>query len=161
MTAIASSAATPIDCRDLINAILELPEKDFWDLVRLRLNLPPQQNHIDANEHIEYWTEEYLIDELFLQLASTKQTMYHNDKSITVYKYYHQALALQKWIPIADPARAFVVDISDLSARTIAELKVLKDAQMVLKQAVGRIFENIDARQYHLSVARTLEVVLK
>jgi hypothetical protein len=161
MTAIASSAAAPIDCRDLINAILELPEKDFWDLVRLRLNLPPQQNHIDANEHIEYWTEEYLIDELFLQLASTKQTMYHNDKSITVYKYYHQALALRKWIPIARPAPAFVVNMSDLSVRLLAELKILDDPQIVLKQAVGRIFENIDAGQYHLSIASKLKVRFK
>jgi hypothetical protein len=161
MTAIASSAAAPIDRRDLINAILELPEKDFWDLVRSRLNLPPQQNQIDANEHIEYWTEECLIDELFLQLACTKQTMYHNDKNITVHKYYHQALALRKWIPIARPVPAFVVNMSDLSVRLVAELKILDDPQIVLKQAVGRIFENIDACQYHLSIASKLKVRFK
>jgi hypothetical protein len=85
----------------------------------------------------------------------------HDDKSITVYKYYQQALSLRKWIPIARPAPEFVVNISDLSARIVAELKILDDSQIVLKQAVGRIFENIDTCQYHLSIAQFLEVVLK
>jgi hypothetical protein len=166
MTAVASSAA-PIVHDDLKNAILKLSEKDFWKLVETRLNLSVQQNDIiiDSNEepssHIEYWTEEYLIDELFLQLASTKQTISRNAKNTTVYKYYNQALALRKWIPIARPPPAFVVNISDLSARIFAELKILEDPQIILKQAVGRIFENIDSRQYHLSIARVLEVVLK
>jgi hypothetical protein len=111
--------------------------------------------------HDDDWTTECLIDELFLRLASTKQTILYNDKSIAVYKYYHQALALRKWIPIAKPAPEFVVNISELSVRLIAELKILDDPQIILKQAVGRIFENIDARQYHLSIAQFLEVVLK
>jgi hypothetical protein len=102
-----------------------------------------------------------LIDELFLQLATTKSLVSHNGRcGITVRKYYNQALALCKWIPIARPAPKFVVDISDLSARIVAELKVLNDPQIVLKQAVGRIFENIDSRQYHLSIASKLKVRL-
>jgi hypothetical protein len=161
MTAVASSL-TPIVHNDLTNTILRLPEKDFWDLVELRLNLPSssQQSQIDANEHIEYWTEACLIEGLFLQLASTKQAISHNGKTITLYKYYHQALAMRKWIPIARPVPSFVVNTSDLSARIVAELKILDDPQIILKQAVGRIFENIDARQYHLSIAGVLEVVL-
>jgi hypothetical protein len=166
MTAVVASIAQ-LSCADLTYAVLKLPEEDFWKLVRIRLNLPvslSQDQIIITDEelsHREYWTEECLIDELFLQLAFTKQTILHNDKSITVHKYYHQALALRKWIPIARPAPAFVVDISDLSARTVAELKVLNDPQTVLKQSVGRIFENIDTRQYYLSIAQFLEVVLK
>jgi hypothetical protein len=53
-----------------------------------------------------------------------------------------------------------MIDSSDLSARVVAELKVLDDPQLVLKQAVGRIFENIDPRQYHLSIAPKLRVRL-
>jgi hypothetical protein len=77
MAAVASST-TPTVYGDLTNAILRLPEKDFWKLVSARLNLPQQRDRIvviDANEelsHIEYWAEECLIDELFLRLASTK-----------------------------------------------------------------------------------------
>jgi hypothetical protein len=115
----------------------------------------------------EYWTEDYLIEQLFLKLAGTKKTVVRRNEVngkyiiVTDYKYYNQALALRKWIPIARPVSPFVVNICDLSARIVAELKVLNDAQTVLKQAVGRIFENIDARQYHLSIAQFLEVVLE
>jgi hypothetical protein len=176
MTAVASSI-TPIDHRELINAILELPEEQFLELVDIRLNRPKglqiiQQEDgqkqaiiIDANDKpsiVERWSEECLIDELFLQLATTKSLVSHTGRcGIIVHQYYRQALALHKWIPIARPAPAFVVNISDLSTRLVAELKISDDPQIVLKQAVGRIFENIDARKYHLSIAQFLEVVLK
>src|SRR5205809_473137 len=109
MTAVASSVA-PIVHDGLINTILKLPEEDFWKLVSARLNLPsPQQDQIiivDANKelssYIEYWTEQWLIDEIFLQLAGTKQTIKHNDKSVTIHKYYNQALGLRAWIAVAD-----------------------------------------------------------
>lgn len=172
----ATSSAPPIDRRDLINAILELPEKDFLDLVDIRLNRPKGFRRltnilgeeyveiIDANDNpsiIERWSEQCLIDELFLELATTKSLVSHNGRcGITVYKYYNQAIALLKWIPIARPVPKFVVDMSDLSARVISELKVLNNSQIILKQAAGRIFENIDERQYRLSIASKLKVRL-
>jgi hypothetical protein len=112
---------------------------------------------------LEYCTEECLIDELFLQLARIKEIVKQNSRCVNVYKYYCQAFRVLRWIPIAKPPPKFVVNISDVEARIIAELKALdKDgSQYVLKQAVGRIFENINFRQYHLSIARNLEVVLK
>jgi hypothetical protein len=106
------------------------------------------------------WTEERLIDETFLQLAETKHAITYSGKSITIHKYYSQALALRKWIPIAKPVPEFVINMSDLTAKIIADLKTLDDSQSVLKLAVGRIFENIDSRQYHLSIARKLKVRL-
>jgi hypothetical protein len=111
---------------------------------------------------LEYWAEECLIDELFLQLAGTKEIVKHNGRRVNVYKYYNQAFRLLRWIPIAKPTPEFIVNMPDLTTRIIAELKALeKDgSQYVLKQAVGRIFENINFRQYHLSIARNLEVVL-
>jgi hypothetical protein len=120
---------------------------------------------IDANDKpsiVERWSENCLIDALFLQLAITKSLVSHNGRcGIIVHKYYNQAISLLKWIPIARPLPAFIVDMYDLSSRVIAELKVLDDAQIVLKQAVGRIFENIDELYYHMAIARPLEVVLK
>jgi hypothetical protein len=112
---------------------------------------------------LEYWVEQCLIEELFLQLAGTKEIVKHNGKCVNVYKYYSQAFRLLRWIPIAKPTPEFVVNMSDLTTRIIAELKTLeKDgSQYVLKQAVRRIFENINFRQYHLSIARNLEVILK
>jgi hypothetical protein len=48
----ATSSAPPIDRRDLINAILELPEKDFLDLVDIRLNRP-KGLRIQGQEYVE------------------------------------------------------------------------------------------------------------
>lgn len=176
MTATATaSSISPIDRRDLINEILKLPEKELWSIVELRLNLPPssssssRQLHGNGNEHedIEYWTENALVEELFLQLACTKKTAVARNRLsrkyvvVTDYKYYQQALKLRRWIPIARPPPEFVVNLSDLSSRVIVELKVLQNTQDVLKQAVGRIFENIDEQQYHLSIASQLKVRLE
>jgi hypothetical protein len=175
MTAVASSVA-PIDRRNLINAILELPEKDFWDLIDLRLNRPKGLRRltnilgeeyieiIDANDKpsiVERLTEAALVDELAFQLATTKSVVSHNGRcGIVVHKYYDQAFALRRYIPIARPAPKFVVHLSDLSTRVVAELWCLEDPQQVLKQAVGRIFENIDELQYHQGIARKLKAEL-
>lgn len=93
MTATASSIS-PINRRDLINTILELPESEFWDLVDLRLNRPKgfrrsanalREYYIEiiyANGKpsiVERWTEERIIDELFLQLATTKNLVLHRE----------------------------------------------------------------------------------
>jgi hypothetical protein len=99
---------------------------------------------------------------IILRIGYQKSLISHNGRSgIIIHKYYNQAMALLKWIPIAKPAPAFAVDMCDLSTRVIAELKVLNNPQIVLKQAVAHIFENIDELQYHMAIARALEVVLK
>jgi hypothetical protein len=133
MTAVAQT-----DHRDLINAILELPENDFWDLVDIRLNRPKalriQGEYveiIDANDKpsiVERWSELCLLEHLFLELATTKLIVSHNGTcGITVHKYYNEAIAVCKWIPIARPPPDFVVNLSDLSSRVVSELKVLQD----------------------------------
>ena len=99
---------------------------------------------------------------MFLQIAGTKETIKYNGKNLTIYKYYNQALRLFHWIPITKPTAEFVINVSDLTPRIVAELKSLEKASCdyVLRQAAGRIFENIDFRQYHLSIARKLKVRL-
>jgi hypothetical protein len=130
-------------------------------------------NTSDSNKDFadDDWTIERVLDELFVCLAGKREVIPDKRKdSILIYyrKYYHQARKLFKWIPIAKPPPEFVVNISDFTIRIVAELKVIlydeenkDDSTYALKQAVGRIFENIDFRQYHLSIARNLEVVLK
>jgi hypothetical protein len=161
---------------DLISEIdINLPESEFWNLVSVRLNLP-LLSITEKYKDREFWTEEYLIDELFLQLAGTKMIVKKHDDSsddklVSVHKYYNQAFRLRHRIPVVKPAPEFIVNMSDLDIRILAELKALDNddadadaepsSQYILKQAVGRIFENIDAKKYHLSIARNLEVVLK
>jgi hypothetical protein len=111
----------------------------------------------------EYWTTECLVDQLFLNLCSSKQTIINGKgRTITVRKYYSQAHRLMKWIPIARPAPEFVISVGDLSPRVKKEIESVIDSstilQYVLTQAVGRIFENIDFDYYHLSIARNLKV---
>jgi hypothetical protein len=83
-------------------------------------------------------------------------------KKLTVRKYYRQARELMKWIPIAKPSPEFVINASDLSPKVIEELEVRIDnpstLSYILKQAAGRVFENLDFDYYHLSVARNLRV---
>jgi hypothetical protein len=155
---------------DLIGEIVNnLPESEFWNLVSARLNLP-FLSITEKYKDLEFWTEEYVIDELFLQLAGTKEIVNHNGKRVSVHKYYNQAFRLRHRIPVVKPVPEFIVNMSDLTVRLVAELKALSyddkeknkgDPNYVLRQAVGRIFENIDSRRYHLSIARNLEVVLK
>ena len=168
MTAAASSM-TPIDKRNLINAILELPENDFLDLLDTRLNRPKglcmhgeYVEIIDLKDKpsiVERWTEDCLVGQLTLELATPKLLVSHEGKcGITVYKYYNEAFRIFRHFAIARPTPEFVVNLSDLSTRIVAELRVLDDSYTIVKLAVGRIFENIDSERYHRSIASKLKV---
>jgi len=170
---------TPISHDDLVNTVLTLPKKEFWDLVDMRLNRPKgihvvtnalvkelYAEIIELNDkpsivEIERWTENCLVEQLFLELATTKLLVSHEGNcGITVHKYYNEAFRIFRYLPVARPTPEFVINLSDLSTRIVAELKVLHDPSDILKQAVGTIFENIDAWRYHLSIASLLKVRL-
>lgn len=120
----------------------------------------------------EVWSIECIVDELQLNLCRTKEHItfsLKNDgwdesktKTVTVHKYYRQARELMKWIPIARPVPEFVLSASDLSPKVVEELEARVDNpsifKYILKEAVGRIFENLDFNRYHLSFARHLRV---
>jgi hypothetical protein len=147
------------------NYILNLTETDFWNLINKRLGFPTSANEIERVRDIsdiEYWTIAHLTDELFLQIAKKREIINYNGKKITIYKYYHQALRMWKWIPISKPKAKFIINISDLTPRIYCELKSLDKhtAQYVLKESVKRIFENIDFKFYHEHVEDNLEVTL-
>jgi hypothetical protein len=101
----------------------------------------------------ELWTSEKIIDELFLHLTRVPDR-----------KYYRRGAELERWIPIARPPPEYIIDKSDLTDRLRNELLdeiTSNDArQYVLKEAVGRIFENLNFERYHLSIARNLKVRL-
>jgi|SRR6476660_3368085 len=122
----------------------------------------------EVKNQSEFWTTEALIDELFLYLAGVKEyvTNKENGKQVVVRKYYLQAREIIKWIPIAYPSPAYIIYISDLIAQVKSELDEIavtnpNALEYILKQAVGRIFENMDFDYYHLSIARNLKVRLQ
>ena len=122
----------------------------------------------------EVWSIECTVDELQLDLCRAKEVItvdqgfYVNGqryvRTLTVHKYYRQARELMKWIPIARPPLAFVINTSDLSLKLIKELEAWINHptfSYILKEAAGRIFENLDFSRYHQSIARCLKVRLE
>src|SRR5919197_2387082 len=104
-------------------------------------------------EPIQFFTDECLIDEILLCLASIKHNVTNDQgRTLRVPKYYSQACVLQKYIAVAKPTPKFVIKRQDLTPEITRALKMLPklEAQIVLKRAVGRLFENLSFRLYHL-----------
>ncbi len=119
-----------------------------------------------ANQQIDpYWTTNYCIDRLKQELGSVIHKIKNNETGETVKgrKYYDQARYLQYRVGVYKPTPIFQVYLSDLSARMVKELHSLdsKDRLFVLKQAVGRIFEDINPTLYHNSISMVLRVKLQ
>ncbi|MGD1838334.1 MAG: hypothetical protein ACPKPY_09810 [Nitrososphaeraceae archaeon] len=78
-------------------------------------------------------------------------------------KYYYKAYFYQKiGLFLREDIPVFKVYLSDLSTEVIASLFHMEhdDIKHVMKQAVGRIFEDINFKLYHDSISSRLEVVL-
>lgn len=121
--------------------------------------------------NIELWTEACIVDELTVHLSSVTFDLTHTyhdpltnntkTKTLKIHKYQYQASELLKHIAVAKPTPKFIVKISDLAPEIIAQLQTAQNPKLVLKRAVGNLFENIDFRLYRLSVAKVLEVELQ
>jgi hypothetical protein len=113
---------------------------------------------------IEAYTIWGLIDEIYLSLVCSKEHVIDGSGSrIVISKYYLQAWKLQRLISAGRPPPYFIIMLSDLNPKLKQGLKSLDDEtkDFVLSQAIGRIFENINPRLYHLSIARRLRWELK
>jgi hypothetical protein len=78
--------------------------------------------------------------------------------------YYKQAYALMYIVPVYRPTPVFEIKISDLNNQVKKELddrwSDRKEIDYILKEAVGRVFKNVDERYFLLSVKRLLQVRL-
>jgi hypothetical protein len=103
-------------------------------------------------EH-RYYSIEATVDELYLCIMKAKDS-----------RYQWQALDLMRKIPLHRPSPFFEIKISDLSQEVQKELNDrwnYKDAvDYILKEAVSRIFCNINEDYFLLSVKRLLKVRL-
>jgi hypothetical protein len=100
-----------------------------------------------------------LIDDVYLSLVCSKE--YVTDDSgrrLVISKYYLQAWKLQGLISVGCPPPYFVIWLSDLNPKLKQAIRELdyETKNFVLNQAIGRIFENINPKLYHLSIARRL-----
>jgi hypothetical protein len=96
-------------------------------------------------------TIEGTIDELYLCLMKLRS-------------YEKQAYDLMYRIPVYKPTPIFEIKISDLNEQVKKGLddrwNYKKEIDYILKEAVGRIFKNLDERYFLLSVKRLLQVRL-
>jgi len=108
-------------------------------------------------------TEACLVDCLKQNLATIMECIKVSgtEKIYDNRKYYNQVHNLLK-IGAFKPVPHFPVSVSDLWPPMLKELRVLdkRDRNFVLKQAVGRIFEDVNSKLYHSSISRVLEVRL-
>lgn len=78
--------------------------------------------------------------------------------------YHKQAYSLMIAIPIEKSAPVFEIEISDLNEHVNTELDSRRDCKKeidcILKEAIGRIFRNIDENYFFMSVKRLLQVRL-
>jgi hypothetical protein len=117
------------------------------------------------------WSDSYLVDRLKQHLAIVECSIndeYYKDGNPKVQllfgprKYYNRALNYLK-VGGFNPVPSFIINLSDLTPKLIKELHELDkyDRRLVLKQVVGRVFEDIDFELYHNSISKVLEVELQ
>jgi 16S rRNA G966 N2-methylase RsmD len=108
-------------------------------------------------------TDACLVDCLKQNLATITECIKvtNTEKIYDNRKYYNQAHNLLK-IGVFRPVPHFEVSISDLWPILLKALRVLdkRHRSFVLKQAVGRLFEDINSRLYHDSISHVLKVKL-
>jgi hypothetical protein len=120
-----------------------------------------EKEHDKGIKH-EGWTTERLIDEFYLHLMNYEiQTDKETGRKRS--KYEHAAEDLIYRIPVYQPVPSFIVNMNDLTDKLNEELRNLDDKSLneVMKQAIGRIFENINERYFKLSVKKLLKCELK
>jgi hypothetical protein len=118
-----------------------------------------KQQNVAESDRTRY-TLSAIIDNIKKVLSSVKCNNNTDTKTKTYYlqAYDFQKLGLYK----RENAPAFEVKLSDLPHDIIYELVQLdeQDRKFVLKQAVSRIFEDINFDLYHSSISVNLKVML-
>lgn len=131
-------------------------------------NSPKPAFPYNPSKDEEVWSDDYLVCKLKEELAtveftpfSVKTDLLDNNRNFDSRKYYNQAYHFLK-IGALKPVPAYLVSLSDLSSNVVRALVAYdkEDRAIILRQAVGRIFEDINRRLYHDSISRVLEVDL-
>ena len=130
-------------------------DEQYEELRKIDIN----QQNVAESERTRY-TLSAIIDNIKKVLASVKCDNNTDTKTKTYYlqAYDFQKLGLYK----RENAPAFEVKLSHLPHDIIYELVQLdeQDRKFVLKQAVSRIFEDINFDLYHSSISVNLKVML-
>jgi len=111
---------------------------------------PANQSYFDYDLELDFSIDIQEYDSINNKIYDNRWYYYK------AYHFFKLGLFLKKDVP------SFKVKIDHLSQNIIYELKQLdkKDRRFVLKQAVSRIFEDINFDLYHDSISNRLEVIL-
>ena len=135
--------------------------------------------HIPEEEHQIHWSLACIVDELIISLLETKAVfcMINSNKGFSDHKwveeanrcnngngvsrrlYEQQAIYKMYRMPIYRPPPVFVVHLRHLDYRLKQELAKLDkwSKDYVMKEAIGRICEQVDKRFFLLSVKSLLK----
>ena len=120
--------------------------------------------HFDPESRRTRYTISATIEEIKKVVASVRSNDYNNDDNyIDDRIYYYQAYDFQKLgLYEREDAPAFKIKLSHLPEDIIYELSTFDEStrRFVLKQAISRIFEDINYDLYHDSISSRLEVSL-
>ena len=131
--------------------------------VSSEIKLPnDNQSLLSAESSRTRYTISGTIDEIKKILASIRSTD-SEERNLDERLYYYQAYDFQKLgLYKREDVPTFKIKLNDLPNDIIYELSILDSntRRFVLKQAVARIFEDINYDLYHNSISNRLEVAL-
>ena len=136
-----------------------IPDKIKKELVIIKFDIEEYKKEIEKYRKNRSPNQRYYDYELELDFSDNPKISFDIDDRWYYYKAYHyQKLGLF----LRKDAPPFKVSLSHLSPEMIYELSQLdkNDRKFVLKQAVSRIFEDINFNLYQDFISAKLEVVL-
>ena len=136
-----------------------IPDRIKKELATVKFDVEEYKIKIDEYKKNRPLNERYYNYELELDFSENPKISFDIDDRWYYYKAYHY---LKLGLFLRKDAPPFKVSLSHLSPEMIYELSQLdeNDRKFVLKQAVGRIFEDINFDLYHDSISANLEVIL-
>jgi hypothetical protein len=136
-----------------------IPDKIEKELAVIKFDLDEYVKEIEKCKKDRHSNQFYYDYDLELDFSDNPKIPFDIDERWYYYKAYH---FLKLGLFLKKDAPPFKISLSHLSPEILYELNQLngKDRKYVLKQAVGRLFEDINFDLYHDSISANLEVVL-
>jgi hypothetical protein len=136
-----------------------IPDKIKKELATIKFDLDEYVKEIEKYKQYTPSNQFYYDYDIELDFSENPKIPFDIDDRWYYYKTYHY---LKLGLFLKKDAPPFKISLSHLSPEILFELSQLeeKEKKFVLKQAVGRIFEDINFDLYHDSISANLEVIL-
>jgi hypothetical protein len=131
-----------------------LVEKIKQELASVTIDIPKYNNEIKRHRETRSIDQNHYDFESDLDFSPELTLSITEDK-----KYYYRAYKYQA-IGLLNPAPFFKVSLQDISLDSLRALLQIEpeERNYILKQAIGRIFEDVNSDLYHTSISPSLKV---